>query len=148
MSSVSTFESRTAKVDFSPEEVYNFATDIRNFRRFLPPESFSDPEFRHDSCSFRVNMLGTVNIQISERAMFDKIIFSGNALRDNNFSLTINLHETEKKHSEIKLTLSAEMNPVLKMVATEPVNKFLETLVTEMEKFRGWNDITEQSRPL
>jgi carbon monoxide dehydrogenase subunit G len=140
MSSRSTYESRTGKLDYTAEDVYYFMTDLRNFRRFIPPGTISDLKMEQDSCSFRVSALGTVNIHIGEKVMYNKIMFSGNALHVNDFSLIMDLHDTENRHSEVKVTLNAEMNPVLKMVASEPVRQFLETLVQEMEKFRDWKN--------
>jgi len=140
MSSISTYKSRTGKLDYTTEDVYYFMTDLRNFRRFIPPDTISDLKMEQDSCSFRVSALGTVNIHIGEKVMYNKIMFSGNALHVNDFSLIMDLRDTENRHSEVKVTLNAEMNPVLKMVASEPVRQFLETLVQEMEKFRDWKN--------
>jgi len=148
MSSITRFESRTAKVNHSPEVVFNFATDLRNFRQFVPAGSFSDLDLKQDSCSFRVNALGTVTVQLREKVMFSKIVFAGNALLQNDFLMTIFLQETPDRHSEIKLSFEAEMNPLLKMVASEPVRQFLDTLVKEMEKFDGWTNVNEYNPPL
>ena len=148
MSSISRFESRTSKVNHPPEVVYNFATDLRNFRQFIPAGSFNDIDLKQDSCSFRVNMLGKVSVQLREKVMFSKIVFAGNALLQNDFSITIFLHETPDRHSEIKLSFEAEMNPLLKMAASEPVRQFLDTLVKEMEKFDGWTNVNEYNPPL
>ena len=148
MSSITRFESRTAKVNYSPEVVFNFATDLRNFRQFIPAGSFNDIDLKQDSCSFRVNPLGTVTIQLREKVMFSKIVFAGNALLQNDFSITIFLQEIPDKHSEIKLSFEAEMNPLLKMAASEPVRHFLDNLVKEMEKFDGWTKVNGYNPPL
>jgi len=148
VSSLFSFESRPARLNYSAEEIYHFVTDIRNLRRFLPQNTVSDLKVEKDSCSFHVSMLGPVIIYISERDKYNKIVFSGNALQVKDFSLIMNLLETENKHSEVRVTLVAEMNPLLKMVAAEPVKQFLETLVNEMEKFSDWGNITEDNRPL
>jgi len=39
--------------------------------------------------------------------------------------------------------LSADLNPVMKMMAAKPINQFLETLINEMESFRDWRSIIE-----
>jgi len=148
MSSITRFESRTAKVNHSPEVVYNFATDLRNFRQFIPAGSFNDLDLKQGSCNFRVNTLGKVSVQLREKVMFSKIVFAGNALLQNDFSITIFLHETPDRHSEIKLSFEAEMNPLLKMAASEPVRQFLDTLVKEMEKFDGWTNVNGYNPPL
>ena len=37
----------------------------------------------------------------------------------------------------VKVSLEADLNPIMKMMA-DPVNKFLEKLIGEMESFRDW----------
>lgn len=148
MGSLTHLESRAAKVSYSPEEVYNFISDISNFRRFIPSGSFSDIDFKHDSCSFNVNNIGTVTVQLKEKILHKKVVFAGNALLQNDFTITLFLEETSGKQSEIKVAFEAEMNPFLKMAAAEPLNNFLETLVNEIEKFEGWNDISQHNQPL
>lgn len=132
----------------SPEELFYFVTDIRNFERFLPGDSISGLEIGQDSCSFQVSMLGTVKISITEKIMHSKVIFSGNALHVNDFSLIMNISGTENNHAEANITLEAEMNPLLKMVAEKPIANFLETLIDGMEKFGDWNDLKGQNQPL
>ena len=140
MSNSSTFESRVGKLNYSAEEIYSFVTDIRNLKRFIPKDSISDLMVSNDSCSFRVSMLGDVNIHISEKVLNNKVVFSGNALRINDFSLILDLQDTGNRQSEFKVTVLAEMNPLFKMVAAKPVEQFLETLTGEMEKFRDWKN--------
>jgi len=140
MGSITRFDSPTARVNQPPEVVFDFATDLRNFRRFVPASSFNDLQFNQDSCSFRADALGTVTVQLKEKILYNKIVFTGNALLQNDFLITVFLQETPDKHSEIKLSFEAEMNPFLKMAASEPVRQFLDVLVTEIEKFEGWSN--------
>ena len=42
MASVSTFESRKGSLSCSPSEVYDFVTDIRNLRQFVPENVVED----------------------------------------------------------------------------------------------------------
>lgn len=58
----------------------------------------------------------------------------------NEFTLVLDIIGISDEEAEVKVILSAEMNPFLKMMAAEPVKQFLETLIREMEKFRGWKD--------
>ncbi|HOF20001.1 MAG TPA: hypothetical protein PLO24_01980 [Bacteroidales bacterium] len=142
MASPSRFESRIAKISYSPETVYNFASDMRNFRRFVPSGTFSNPDFRQDSCSFIVNPVGTVKVFIKDRVLSNKIVYSGNALLQNDFDMILDIRNSAGGHSEIKLSVEAELNPFLLMLAKEPLDKFLETIMDEMEKFEGWNDVS------
>jgi carbon monoxide dehydrogenase subunit G len=148
MSSPSEFESRTGRIGFSGEKVYNFVTDLRNFERFIPGGTVNDLKIGCDSGSFKAGMLGSVNIRVTERTPHSKVVFSGNALGENNYSLILNIDDTKSNKSEVKLRVIAEMNPMLKMVASDPVRRFLEMMITEMEKFREWEKTIKDNQPL
>ena len=48
-----------------------------------------------------------------------------------------------KEHADVKVTLSADLNPMMKMMASKPIGQFLEMLINEMESFRGWKETKE-----
>lgn len=141
MSDISTFESRKGRVNCTAQELYYFLTDIRNFERFIPKDKINDISIDRDSCSFSVSMMGKVNIHIGERKEYSEVVFSGNAMQINDFSLAVKFTDAEPEQSEVRLSVLAHLNPLLKMLAAEPINKFLETIVAEMEKFSGWKDL-------
>jgi hypothetical protein len=60
--------------------------------------------------------------------------------------LTIDGKDNDK--AEVKVSLYADLNPILKMMAAKPITLFLETLIKEMEGFRGWKDSIEYIQPL
>jgi len=146
MTDMSTFNSRPAELKCSAEEFYYFITDIRNFRQFIPADIVSDLIVEQDSCSFQAGMLGTVKVKITEKVMFSKVVFTGGAVQVENFSLVMDIGESSGRSTEVNVTMLAEMNPFLKMIAADPVKKFLEKLVDEMERFDGWSDTKEQNQ--
>jgi len=86
-------------------------------------------------------MMGMVNIRISDRKEYSEVVFSGNAMLVNDFSLAVKFSDAKPGRSEVKLSVLADLNPFLKMLAADPISKFLETIIKEMEKFSGWNEI-------
>ena len=145
MSDTSTFESRIAKANCTAEELYHFVSDIRNFKRFIPEGKFSDMVIEKESCSFNVNMLGKVNIRIRDKKEFTEVVFTGNAMPINEFTLDLRFHDLETKNSQIRLIVQARLNPFLKMLAEEPIKRFMETIVDEIEKFNEWKDIRKDN---
>ena len=143
MAQTSVFESRTANLSCSSKDVYTFVTDIRNFERFIPEGKIDNWHAEKESCSFSVPMLGTVSVKLVEKEMYNKVGFTGDALKKNDISLVLNISESVKNSAMVKVILQADINPMLKMMAAKPIAQFLEKLIDEMEKFRGWNDIRE-----
>jgi hypothetical protein len=138
MAELSTFESRTGLLDCSSESAFAFMSDMRNFGQFIPSGSVSDIVLEKESCSFRVDMLGNVNLLISERAQFSRVVYSGTVPQVKDFSVTVEIRETGIKRSEARIILKAEINPFLKMMVAESAGKALNSIISGMEKFDGW----------
>jgi carbon monoxide dehydrogenase subunit G len=145
MTNNSIFESRTGKLSCAPETVFNFITDLRNFEQFIPPGNIQNWQATSDKCNFQVPPIGSAAIRISEKMPFSSVIYSGDALQKNDFTLRVQISENERNLADVKVTLTAELNPVLKMMASDPIQKFLEMLISEMEKRDMWNTMSKES---
>jgi hypothetical protein len=143
MDNLSYFESRSGKLTARAEEVFAFVTDIRNFERFAPKGSINSWIAEKESCSFSVSMIGTVTVRISDKEKFSKVIYSGDALKKNDFSLTLHISDNLMNPADVRVVLSADLNPVMKMMVSKPIVQFLEMLIHEMEGFREWDKTIE-----
>ena len=141
MDGLSHYESRSGSLSCTSREVFDFVTDIRNFEQFIPDGTINNWQSDRDSCSFSVSMVGTVSVRIEKKEPYNKVIFSGDALKKNDFSLVLDIKDNTNKKADVKVSLEAELNPMLKMMANKPIIQFLEMLITEMEKFREWKNI-------
>lgn len=141
MSDLSQFKSRTGLLTSSAEECFAFVTDIRNFKRFIPGDSISNWQSERDSCSFSVSMLGSVSMRIARKEEYSRVVFNGDALNKNDFELVLHIADNPNKLAEVMVELNADLNPMMKMIATKPIGQFLEMLIKEMENFSGWKDI-------
>jgi hypothetical protein len=141
MTDLSFFESRHGTVSCDANEVYAFVTDIRNFERFVKKETLTNWKAEKEFCSFSVPMMGTVTVRIAEKEEFNKVVYEGDALKKNDFTLALTMIDNIKNKADINVVLSADLNPMMKMIAKKPIEQFLEKLIEEMEKFRDWKDI-------
>lgn len=139
------FESRTGKLSCTNAQVFNFITDIKNFEQFIPEGNIKNWQASVDYCSFQVPPIGTASVRITERNPYSLVAYSGDALKKNDFILLVHISENERKLAEVRLTLTAELNPFLKMMASGPIEKFLEKVISEMEKFERWTVISKES---
>lgn len=143
MTDLSYFESRSGRLTCNTEEVFAFVTDIRNFEKFIPSGTIKNWSAERESCSFNVSMLGAVTVRLAEKEKFNKVIFNGVALKKNDFFLTLYISDNVEGTADVKVTLSAGLNPMMKMMASKPIGQFLEMLILEMESFRGWKETIE-----
>jgi hypothetical protein len=143
MTELSHFESRTGILDFNSEVVYNFVSDIRNFERFIHDKNVSNWRAEKESCTFTVPMLSTVSVRLVEKQTNKRVGFEGDAMKKNDFSLVLNIIETGADSCEVKVSMKADINPVLKLMAAKPIAMFLNKLIDEMEKFQDWRNVRE-----
>ena len=143
MAELSNFESRTGRLDFSSEVVYKFVSDIRNFERFIPDRTISNWVAEKEYCSFDVSVPGVVRVRLVEKNLNKKVVFEGDAFKKNDFSLVLNINETGADSCEVKVSLKADINPILKMMAAKPIAQFIDKLLDEMEKFKDWRSVRE-----
>lgn len=141
MSYNSEYKSRVGNLACSSEELYNFVTDIRNFEQFIPEGTINNWQTEKESCSFSVSMLGNVSFRLSEKERYNKVVFKGDALKKNDFTLTLNIYNDHSNSAKVDVLLNADLNPMLRMIAEKPIKQFLESLINEMEIFRSWNCI-------
>ena len=143
MSNLSYFESRFGKLTCTNEKVFDFVTDIRNFDRFIPKGTINNWHAERESCSFGVSMLGTVSVRLTQKEKYKQVVFNGDALKKNDFELVLQITGNNDNLADVKVVLNAELNPMMKMIAVKPIGQFLEMLIIEMEKFRGWDETKE-----
>jgi carbon monoxide dehydrogenase subunit G len=117
-------ESRTGKIN----------ADFNNFKGFIPADKVEDFQSSTDHCRFKVSGIGEVGLRIIEREPFNTIKVTGDGMANQQFFLWVQLKQMAEKDTRIKLTIKAELNPMLKMMATKPLQNFLDKLVDAMEK--------------
>lgn len=132
------YESRIGKINHPAENIYRFITDFRNFKQFLPGDKITDWQAEEDSCSFKIEGLGKAGLKILETDPPKTIKITGEGMDKLDFYLWIQLKEMNPDDTRVKVTLKADLNPMLKMVAGKPIEQFLEMLVGRMEDFEGY----------
>ncbi|MBW6502236.1 MAG: hypothetical protein K0B05_12660 [Bacteroidales bacterium] len=138
MSESTEFRSRRGRLACSARDLWLFATDINNFNRFVPGDTVSNWKSDGESCTFDVVPLGRVSVVLNEKVPFSKVVYAGDVLQRNNFTLLLDILDTDNDSSEVDITLRADLNPLMKMMISKPAGQFLEMMIGEMEKFRDW----------
>jgi carbon monoxide dehydrogenase subunit G len=140
MSDISNYESRSGRLTCNAEDVFAFVTDLRNFERFLPEGTINNWSAEREACSFNVSMVGTVTVRLAEKEQNTRVVYMGDALMKNDFTLTLFISDNAENAADVKVKLDAELNPMMKMMAAKPIRQFLEMLINEMEKFADWKN--------
>ncbi len=129
-------ESRIGKADSGAELIYNFIIDFRNFKNIIPQEKVSDWEADEESCSFKIDTIGTMGMKIFEKEPFKLIkIKSDPSISQYNFTMWIQIKEVDATGSRIKITIEPDINKMLIPMVKSPLKQFVNSLVEKIETF-------------
>lgn len=125
-----TFESSVKKADYNDSEIFNVLSDLNNIEKIkdrIPEDKIKNLEFDTDSCRFTVDPVGQVGLRIIEREPSKTIKF-GAEQSPVAFNLWIQLKQVDENDTRIKVTVKADLNPMIKMVVSKPMETFVNKL--------------------
>ena len=129
-------ESRVGTIAAGEEHIYNFISDFNNFKQFIPADKIQDYQSTTDTCRFSVPNMGQVGLKIAEKTPFNTIKVTGDGMANQQFMLWVQLKQVADNDTRVKVTLKADLNPMLKMMVSKPLQNFVDKLVEGMERMR------------
>ncbi len=124
-------ESRTVQTQKTPQELYEFLTQVENYKELMP----EDTKFEtHGDDKFLFGLKGMPEIKLG---LQESIPFTSVALGSTSdklaFTLTCNIGQVPNG-SQAQLLFNGDFNAMMAMMIKGPINKFLEQLATGIEK--------------
>ena len=126
-------ESPKVSVEKSAQMVFDFLTDVKNFKPLMP-ENTSKFELMDDE-TFLFALSGMPEIVLKKKAVQSPTnIVLGAAGGKLDFSLTAVIESTLENKSEVQLTFDGDFNAMMAMMIKGPISKFIETLALNIPK--------------
>ncbi|MFO7923288.1 MAG: hypothetical protein R6U58_06315 [Bacteroidales bacterium] len=129
---MTTFESPVRTIFAKRKAVYEFLSDMGNFDNLVPDGRVRNFEVEKERCRFIVDGLGEVSIRLSSGKPYDTIVFESEGKTPVYFDLLVELDEAGEQSTKMKLTLRAELNMMLKMIAIKPIEEGLEMATSKL----------------
>ncbi|MDR2927016.1 MAG: hypothetical protein LBV41_02255 [Cytophagaceae bacterium] len=126
------FESSVKAIPHPVSVIFNFLSDFDHFESLLPNDKVSNWKSAGDTCSFSVSGIGEIGLKIVEREFPKTIKYGADVQTPVNFFLWVQLKEVSENDTRLKVTLRAELNMMMKMVASAPLKKFVDVLADAM----------------
>ncbi|PIB31092.1 orotate phosphoribosyltransferase [Gaetbulibacter sp. 5U11] len=124
-------ESPKVTLDKSTEDTFNFLSDVKNFKNLMPENISKFEVLGEDKFLFALKGMPEIVLKKKEMTPNNKIVL-GAAGGKIDFSLTGNIIEVEANKSEVQLIFEGQFNAMMAMMIKGPINKFIETLATNM----------------
>jgi len=126
-------ESPKINVSKSPQEVFDFLSDVKNFESLMPENISKFEVLDNDKFLFALKGMPEIILKKKEAIAPNKVVL-GAAGGKLDFSLIGNIIETENNASEVQLEFTGDFNPMMAMMIKGPISKFIETLATSIPK--------------
>ena len=126
-------ESPKINVDKSPEDVFNFLSDIKNFESLMPENISKFEVLEEDKFLFALKGMPEIILKKKEVVSPNKIVL-GAAGGKLDFTLIGNIVKVSETTSEVQLQFTGDFNPMMAMMIKGPISKFIETLATSIPK--------------
>ena len=126
-------ESPKVSIEKSSQIVFNFLTDVKNFKPLMP-ENTSKFELIDDE-TFLFALSGMPEIVLKKKSLESpKTIVLGAAGGKLDFSLTAVIESISENESNVQLKFEGDFNAMMAMMIKGPISKFIETLAINIPK--------------
>ncbi|HNX66874.1 MAG TPA: hypothetical protein PKH02_08325 [Bacteroidales bacterium] len=133
MSNYSEFSSRRAVAKCSNEALYKLITDFRNISKFATLDEFEAEATR---CSFSVNPVGRVDVNIVSSTPSSEVIVKGNTSLTGEVDLKVNIEPIDQSSCAVLINFGLELSPFLRIAFGGQIENMLETLASAIEEHK------------
>ena len=126
-------ESPKVTVNKSPQELYDFLTNVENFEKLMPESINKFEVLEEGKFVFALKGMPEIILKLKESTPPNQVVL-GAASDKLPFTLTGNIQELEAGKSEAQLLFEGKFNSMIGMMIKGPISKFINTLAENMEK--------------
>lgn len=124
-------ESPKITAEKSAQEVFDFLSNVKNFEALMPENISKFEVLGEDTFLFALKGMPEIVLKKKEVVPPNKIVL-GAAGGKIDFSLIGDIVEITPSSSEVQLKFTGDFNPMMSMMIKGPINKFIETLATNI----------------
>lgn len=128
-----TLNSKKGKANGSQEVVYHFLNDFRNFSNLMPSDMMQQVVLTDDTMRFNITGLGNVGLKISEKQPNELLVIKATDDSAADFTFHVRIAAFSENTSEVDMTLEANLNMFLEMMARSPLQQFLDLMADKVE---------------
>lgn len=125
--------SRKVTVQKSAADLCEFLTDVKNFETLMPDNISKFEVIRENAFVFGLKGMPEIALEVKEVEKPNKVVLG--AISDKiPFTLIADIEEISPNTSTVELLFEGQFNTMMAMMIKAPISKFLDTLVSNMEK--------------
>lgn len=120
-------ESPKVNVKKNQEEMYQFLTQVENYKQLMPESMEKFEITSSDSFLFALKGMPQIELKIQETHEPDLVVL-GSTSEKFNFTLNAIIEATAEDSSDVQLLFDGKFNAMMSMMLKGPLQKFITTL--------------------
>jgi hypothetical protein len=126
-------ESEKLIINNSQEKIYSFLSNFNNFGKLMP-EQVINWQSTETTCSFTIKGMTDLSMQIKERIPNHTILVSSYGKTPFDFELKCAFDAIDELKTQSQLSFFADLNPMLIMMASKPLENFVNMLNAKLKQ--------------
>ena len=126
------FKSEEVIANLYYKDLFKKFTDLNNLKDYLPKE-VKEFESSTENCSFKIEQLPKISLQLTEKIAYSQIKFESNESQIP-FEMNCYLKKNDNNTTNVILEINMEANFMMKMLVQKPINIFLEKFTEIIKK--------------
>ena len=118
------FKSEKVTANLNYKDLFEKFTNLNNLKDYLPKE-VEEFESSVDNCSFKIEQLPKMSLQITEKHAYEKIKFESNESQIP-FHMFCFIEKNGDNTTNVVIEIDMELNFMMKMLVQKPIKIFLE----------------------
>lgn len=129
---MSEFSSEKLVIAAPTEKIFSYLIDFNNFENLMP-EQVINWQSTAESCSFTIKGMADLAMRIEKKEPYELISYSSEGKTPFSFQLSFQISAQDDQNSIVDTTLKANLNPMLKMMASRPLQNLVNLLVEKLK---------------
>ena len=126
------FKSTPVVIETEAKEIFSFLSDFNNFGKLMP-EQVINWQSTTDNCSFTIKGMADLAMHMEKKEAARYISYASDGKSPFPFQLNFDISGGDKPESTVQASLHAKLNPMLKMMASRPLQNFINLLTEKLK---------------
>ena len=127
------FKSTITDIHNQAKSIYGFLDDFNNFEKLLP-DQVTNWQSTKDNCSFTIQGMANLKLAKGEKTEYNYISYDGEGKSPFELSLHFYLNQKTETNTESQVIFKADLNPMLKMMASRPLKNLVEIIIDKLKE--------------
>lgn len=127
------FSSQQVSIQRPAEDVFRFVSDFEKLGTLMP-DKVVNWQSSNEGCSFEIQGMAKLQMRLTEKKEFTFLKLDSHGQNPFQYNLVIDVFPANEMRSEVSVTFNADLNPMLSMMASKPLQNLVDLMVEKLKE--------------